>query len=152
MAPLTKKHCSDLNGKHILHTLTFFHFAISSSADQCDLKERGRATLRSTLAKRPRSRWKILFLLNLYQIIYVLLENIQIGYSRLLKYFPIFPPRSLKSIKTRRAPNPKLFAQPTQTPPSVSWFKQKRKEKLNKSFKKSNSSPLNKEFAHRDFI
>ena len=56
MASLTKKHCSDLNGKHILHTLTFFHFAISSSADQCDLKERGRATLRSTLAKRPRSR------------------------------------------------------------------------------------------------
>jgi len=45
-------------------------------------QERGRATLRSTLAKRPRSR-------------------------------------SLKSIKTRRAPNPKLFAQPSQTPPSV---------------------------------
>jgi len=45
-------------------------------------QERGRATLRTTLARRPRSR-------------------------------------SIKSIKTRRAPNPKLFAAANQTPSTV---------------------------------
>jgi len=45
-------------------------------------QERGRATLRTTLARRPRSR-------------------------------------SIKSIKTRRAPNPKLFAASNQTPSTV---------------------------------